>query len=77
MKGLRDQGRIGVLMGGVSAERRISLRTGEAITKALIQRGYNVCPIDVGYDIAQRLTSEGILRGASLKTEVRRGERDG
>jgi D-alanine-D-alanine ligase len=60
MKGSKGQGHIGVLMGGVSAERKISLRTGEAIMKALRARNYNVCPIDVGYDIAERLISEQI-----------------
>lgn len=73
MRGVRDQGRIGVLMGGVSAEREVSLRTGEAITKALRQRGYDACPIDVGYDIAQRLTSEGI-RVAFVALHGRLGE---
>jgi len=60
MKRSKGQGHIGVLMGGVSAEREISLKTGEAIVKALRARGYNVCPIDVGYDIAERLISERI-----------------
>lgn len=60
MKRSKSQGHIGVLMGGVSAEREISLRTGEAIMKALRARGYNVCPIDVGYDIAERLIVEQI-----------------
>lgn len=57
---MQGQGRIGVLMGGVSAEREISLKTGEAIVKALREKGYDVCPIDVGYDIAERLVSEQI-----------------
>ena len=51
MKNAKGQGRIGVLMGGISAEREISLRTGEAIAKALKDRGYDVCLIDVGHDI--------------------------
>lgn len=57
---MQGQGRIGVLMGGVSAEREISLKTGEAIENALRERGYDVCPIDVGYDIATRIASEQI-----------------
>jgi D-alanine-D-alanine ligase len=60
MKGSQVQGRIGVLMGGVSPEREISLRTGQAIAKALRERGYDVYPIDVGYDIAHRLISQRI-----------------
>jgi hypothetical protein len=53
-------------MGGGSAEREISLRTGEAITKALEQKGYDVCPIDVGYDIPRRLLWEQYVRGREL-----------
>jgi D-alanine-D-alanine ligase len=47
-------------MGGVSAEREISLKTGEAIVEALRKKGYDVCPIDVGYDVAERLIGERI-----------------
>ncbi|MFB3071037.1 MAG: D-alanine--D-alanine ligase [Nitrospirales bacterium] len=38
---------IGVLMGGASAEREISLKTGKAIYAALVQRGYRATMIDV------------------------------
>jgi D-alanine-D-alanine ligase len=34
--------RVGVLMGGTSAEREVSLRTGEGVAKALEARGYEV-----------------------------------
>lgn len=54
-------GRIGVLMGGLSKEREISLRTGRAILKALQTLGYkNAVGVDVGHDVAQRLTEERI-----------------
>jgi len=43
--------RIGVLMGGQSAEREVSLRSGKAIYKALKGLGYDVVAIDVGHDI--------------------------
>lgn len=39
--------RIGVLMGGRSSERDISLKTGRAVHQALIRRGYDVVAIDV------------------------------
>lgn len=52
--------KIGVLMGGRSAEREVSLRTGEAIYKALASKGYNVEKIDVDLDIAEKLKSKGI-----------------
>lgn len=34
--------RVGVLMGGTSAEREVSLRTGEGVAKALKDRGFDV-----------------------------------
>jgi D-alanine-D-alanine ligase len=37
-----NPGRIGVLMGGPSAEREVSLRTGEGVAEALESRGYDV-----------------------------------
>lgn len=39
--------RIGVLMGGTSAEREVSLRSGRSVCQALLRRGYRVVPIDV------------------------------
>ncbi len=35
------QRKIGVLMGGLSAERDVSIRSGEAIVAALTDRGYD------------------------------------
>lgn len=52
--------KIGVMMGGLSREREISLKTGKAILKALTEKGYTVCPIDVGQDIAETLTKKKI-----------------
>ena len=52
--------KIGVLMGGLSREREISLRTGKAIHKALLEKGYTACPVDVGRDIAERLMKKKI-----------------
>ena len=48
------------MMGGISREREISLRTGKAILKALTEKGYNICPIDVSKDIAEQLVKEKI-----------------
>lgn len=42
---------IGVLMGGQSAEREVSLRSGAAVVKALKSRGYSVRAIDAGPDL--------------------------
>src|SRR3990170_1998854 len=52
--------KIGVLMGGLSAEREISLRSGNACLKALVSRGYNAVAIDAGRDLSLRLRDEGI-----------------
>jgi D-alanine-D-alanine ligase len=48
---------VAVLMGGWSAEREISLRSGKACADALVRRGYRVTRIDVGRDIAAMLTT--------------------
>ncbi len=47
---------IAVLMGGWSAERDISLQSGKICAAALQRLGFAVSEIDVGRDIAQRLT---------------------
>jgi D-alanine-D-alanine ligase len=52
--------RIGVLMGGLSAEREVSLNSGRAVHGALIELGYQSVALDVGRDIAARLASERI-----------------
>jgi len=46
---------IAVLMGGWSAERRVSLVTGAGVADALESRGHRVTRIDMGRDVAQRL----------------------
>jgi D-alanine-D-alanine ligase len=51
---------IGVLMGGVSAEREISLRTGNAILTALLGCGYKAIGIDADRDLPARLLAEGV-----------------
>lgn len=40
-------GRVAVLMGGVAAERDVSLRSGQAITQALLQAGVDAYALDV------------------------------
>ncbi len=53
---------VAVLMGGLSAEREISLRSGAACAQALESEGYRVSRVDVGHDVAIRL--------AELKPDV-------
>ena len=48
---------VAVLMGGWSAEREVSLRSGKACADALARGGYRAAPIDVGRDIATVLTA--------------------
>ncbi|MCA9679334.1 MAG: D-alanine--D-alanine ligase, partial [Myxococcales bacterium] len=43
--------RIGVLLGGMSSEREVSLRTGEAVLAALQLRGYDAHPVYVDRDV--------------------------
>ena len=48
------------MMGGLSREREISLKTGKAILRALTEKGYHAISIDVGPDIADVLMKEKI-----------------
>ncbi|GFO56067.1 D-alanine--D-alanine ligase [Geomonas sp. Red276] len=52
--------KIGVLMGGLSAEREVSLSSGQAVLRALTSLGYRAVGIDVGRDLAGRVAAEGI-----------------
>ena len=52
--------RIGVLMGGQSAEREISLMTGRAVCEALRRRRYDAVPVDVDRSLPKRLVEEKI-----------------
>ena len=50
---------VAVLMGGWSAERSVSLSSGEGVAKALESRGHQVTRIDMDRDVAQRLAQAG------------------
>lgn len=52
--------KIGVLMGGLSSEREVSLKSGDACLKALVSKGYNAVPLDAGRDLPFKLRDEGI-----------------
>ncbi len=52
--------KIGVLLGGLSSEREVSLRTGEAVLAALRERGHNAVPIYVDRDVDVALRQERI-----------------
>lgn len=57
---LLTRARVGVLMGGQSAERDVSLRTGIAVHRSLVHRGYDAVAIDVGPTLAQDLRDQKI-----------------
>ncbi len=60
---IRQQlGRVGVLLGGRSSEREISLRSGEAVVAALCEAGVEAEAIDVADDIVERLCAANIDR---------------
>lgn len=49
--------KVAVLMGGWSAEREVSLTSGRGIADACRMLGHDVAEIDMGRDVAQRLTA--------------------
>ena len=51
---LKNNGVIGVLMGGMSSEREISFKSGHAIVNALTQGGYSVKPIEINFSDEER-----------------------
>ncbi|SDH53772.1 D-alanine-D-alanine ligase [Pseudomonas flavescens] len=55
-------GRVAVLFGGKSAERDVSLKSGNAVLSALQSAGVDAFGIDVGDDFLQRLLAERIDR---------------
>jgi len=55
-----DNYKIGVLCGGESREREISLKSGQAIYEILRQEGLNVVKIDAHRDIMKVIEREGI-----------------
>jgi D-alanine-D-alanine ligase len=65
--------KIGVLYGGLSAEREVSLKSGAAVHQALVAQGYNAIAIDVGRDLADVLKREAI-EAAFIALHGRYGE---
>lgn len=51
---------IGVLLGGLSAEREVSLRTGQAVLTALQEAGYQAVAIDAGRRLPEQLATAGV-----------------
>jgi D-alanine-D-alanine ligase len=68
-----DFGRVAVLMGGDSAEREISLLTGEAVLAALLRRGVDAHAVDPSEGLGPLLNGAGFDR-AWLALHGRGGE---
>ena len=59
---IKEMGRVAVLMGGATAEREISLKSGAAVFEALKRLGVDVVAIDVKKNSITALTEEKIDR---------------
>ena len=57
-----DYGKVAVLMGGPSAEREVSLKSGAAVLAALKRRGVDAHGIDADRDVLERLAGEHYAR---------------
>jgi len=68
-----DFGKVAVLMGGLSAEREISLRSGASVLAALRRQEIDAHGVDVGHDIVSVLL-EGQFDCAFIALHGRRGE---
>lgn len=58
----RDLGKVAVLMGGLSAEREISLRSGSGVMAALQRKGVDAMAFDPAVRPLQELADEGVAR---------------
>ncbi len=66
-------GKVAVLMGGLSAEREVSLRSGAAVLTALQRQNIDAHGVDVGHDIVSVLL-DGQFDCAFIALHGRRGE---
>jgi len=57
-----DFGKVAVLMGGLSTEREVSLRSGQEVLNGLLRRGVDAHGIDAGRDVLQQLVDGGYDR---------------
>ncbi|MDR0934372.1 MAG: D-alanine--D-alanine ligase [Burkholderiaceae bacterium] len=55
-------GKVGVLLGGRSAEREISLNSGNGVLNALLRKGVNAVPFDTGRRTLAELAAEKVDR---------------
>ena len=69
----QDFGRVAVLMGGLSAEREVSLKSGNAVLQALLRRDIDAVGIDAGADVVEQL-QRGAFDRAFIVLHGRGGE---
>ncbi|MCX5706726.1 MAG: D-alanine--D-alanine ligase, partial [Candidatus Omnitrophica bacterium] len=73
----RRFGRVGVLMGGPSTERKVSLKSGQAIYEAILESGMEVVSVDIKTDKRQeniRLIRSKRIESAFVALHGRFGE---
>jgi D-alanine-D-alanine ligase len=68
-----DFGKVAVLMGGTSAEREVSLKSGAAVLAALKRKGVDAHGIDAGRDVLAQL-GDGKFERACIVLHGRGGE---
>ena len=69
----QDFGKVAVLLGGRSAERAISLRSGHAVLDALLRQGVDAHPFDPSEQHMEQLLQQGFNR-AHIALHGRYGE---
>lgn len=77
---IKDFGRVGVLMGGPSSEREVSLKSGKAVLSALLDSGVEAVGIDIITDSIEeniKLLKEHNLNGVFIALHGRFGEDGG
>jgi D-alanine-D-alanine ligase len=52
--------KVGVVMGGISAEKEVSIKSGKAVLKALQKKGYDAVPVQVDKNVESQLRDAGI-----------------
>lgn len=70
----QDFGKVAVLMGGWSAEREVSLKSGQAVLSALSQRGVNAHGVDVRMETIVQQLQQGSFDRAFIALHGRGGE---
>jgi len=59
---IEDFGKVAVLMGGISTERKVSLKSGHAVYESLIRSGIDATEVDAGYDLYEQMRTESFDR---------------